>query len=157
MAGDDFAQACKDTSRNLRRVPAELRKLLGREVRDTVAEPLASDIRAAFDGPYRRVLVGAVKTRVQGDPMIVVGGARRVLSGGASVRDVVFGDEFGGGSRVSVVPSTSKRRGHTRHTTRQFGRARGNVLGTIRSTADTTFARWVDAVNKIIDDTIERR
>lgn len=156
MAGDDFASMCKATSRNLRRVPAELRKRIGREVRDVVAEPLAADIRQSFDGPYRRVLVDAVKTRVQGDPMIVVGGSRRVLSGGASVRDVVFGDEFGGGSRVSVVPSTGRRRGHTRHTTRQFGRPRGHVLGTIRSTADLTFARWTEVISKIIDDTVGR-
>jgi hypothetical protein len=88
--------------------------------------------------------------------MIVVGGARRVLSGGASVRDVVFGDEFGGGERVSVVKSTPTRRGHTRHTTRQFkGKARGNIFGTIRSTADQTFDRWVAVVDRIINESVD--
>lgn len=150
---DDFAQAARDAARDLRRIPAELRKKLGREVRDTVADPLAADIRASFDGPYRAQLVSGVKTRVQGDPMIVVGGARRVTSGGASVRDLVYGDEFGGGSRVSVIPTSSRRKGHTRHTTRQFaGKARGNIFDTIRRTADATFERWVDAVDRIITE-----
>lgn len=152
---DDFTAACKNAARDLRRVPAELRKRLGREVRDEVAEPLADDIRAAFDGPYRRVLVGAVKTRIQGDPTIVVGGAARALRGGASARDVVYGDEFGGGSRVGVVRSTGKRRGHSRHTTRQFaGKARGNIIGTIRRTADATYERWSDVVARIIDESV---
>lgn len=153
---DDFTQAARNAARDLRRVPAELRKRLGREVRDDVAEPLAGEIRASFDGPYRAVLVGAVKTRIQGDPMIVVGGARRVLSGGASVRDVVFGDEFGGGSRRRVVSSTPRRKAHLRHTTRQFaGGGRGNILGTIRTQAETTFERWADTVERIINETTE--
>lgn len=152
---ETFEQACKAAARDLRRIPAELRKRLGREVRDDVAEPLAADIRASFDGPYQRVLVGAVKARIQGDPMVVVGGARRVLSGGASVRDVVFGDEFGGGSRVRVVRSTSKRRAHQRHTTRQFGPPRGNIFHTIRSTADATFDRWADVVERIIREAVK--
>lgn len=152
---DDFTAQCKAAARDLRRVPAELRKRLGREVRDDVAEPLAAEIRAAFDGPYRGVLVGAVKARIQGDPMIVVGGARRVLRGGASVRDVVFGDEFGGGSRVSVVRTTSKRRGHTRRTTRQFGRARHNIIGTIDANATKTFDRWADVVERIIKEAVK--
>jgi hypothetical protein len=152
---DEFEQACRAAARDLRRVPAELRKRLGREVRDDVAEPLAAEIRAAFDGPYRAVLVGAVKARIQGDPMIVVGGSRRVLSGGASVRDVVFGDEFGGGSRLGTVRSTSRRRGHARHTTRQFGPPRGNILGTISSNTQATFDRWADVVERIIREAVK--
>lgn len=155
MADDDFVAECKAVARDLRRVPAELRKRLGREVRDDVAEPLAGEIRSAFDGPYRGVLVGAVKARIQGDPMIVVGGSRPVLTGGASVRDVVFGDEFGGGSRLGTVRSTSKRRGHARHTTRQFaGKARHNILGTIEDNAAKTFERWADVVERIIKEAV---
>lgn len=152
---DDFAAQCKAAARDLRRVPAELRKRLGREVRDEVAEPLAGEIRSSFDGPYRGVLVAAVKARIQGDPMIVVGGSRPVLSGGASVRDVVFGDEFGGGSRLGTVRSTARRRGHTRRTTRQFqGKARHNIIGTIESNAARTFDRWADVVGRIIKETV---
>jgi hypothetical protein len=152
---DDFAAQCKAAARDLRRVPAELRKRLGREVRDEVAEPLAAEIRSSLDGPYRGVLVPAVKARIQGDPMIVVGGARPVLSGGASVRDVVFGDEFGGGSRLGTVRSTGRRRGHARHTTRQFkGKARHYILGTIESNAARTFDRWADVVERIIKGTV---
>lgn len=153
---DAFEQQARQAAKDLRRIPSELRKRLGREVREDVADPLAEDIRRSFTGPYRGVLVAAVKTRIQGDPMIVVGGARRVLSGGASVRDVVFGDEFGGGSRVSVVRSTSKRRGHTRRTTRQFaGKARGNIIETIRDNADRTFDRWADVVARIINESVK--
>jgi hypothetical protein len=153
---DDFERQARAAARDLRRLPAELRKRLGREVRDEVAYPLAADIRAAFDGPWQRVLVGAVKTRIQGDPMIVVGGSRKVLSGGASVRDVVFGDEFGGGSRVSTVRSSRRARSYQRRSTRQFaGKARDNILGTIRRQADQTFDRWADVVERIINESVE--
>lgn len=153
---DSFEQQARNAARDLRRVPAELRKRLGREVRDDVAEPLAGEIRGSFSGPYRGVLVAAVKTRIQGDPTLVVGGTRRVLSGGASVRDVVFGNEFGGGDRVSSVRATTRARSHRRHTTRQFaGKARGNIIGTIRKTADVTFDRWADVVARIINESVK--
>lgn len=135
----------------MRRLPAELRRALANEVRAKVAEPLADDIRGAWSGPHARVLSAATKTRVQTDPQIVVGGSRRVVSGGASVRDLVFGDEWGGGTRVKAVPRNDRRAGHRRRTTRQFPRqGQHAVYGTIHRTLDKTFERWADVVDDLI-------
>lgn len=149
--GSDFATACKDASRKMRRLPAELRRALANEVRDTVAEPLAGDIRGAWSGPYARALSAATKARVQTDPQVVIGGSRRVVSGGASARDLVFGTEFGGAERVKAIPSRPGRRGHRRRTTQQFPRqGQHAVYGTIGRRLDKYLDLWADAVERIV-------
>ncbi|MFW5473689.1 hypothetical protein ACOCJ5_10295 [Knoellia sp. CPCC 206450] len=141
----------------MRRLPAELRRTLANEVRDEVVEPLAADIRAAWTGPHARALSASTKARVSGDPKIVVGGARRVVSGGASARQLVFGNEWGGGKRVKAIPARPARRGHRRHTTRQFPTTgQHTVYGTIHATLDRTFDRWADVVNRIIERSLDR-
>jgi len=150
--GSDFAAACKQASRQMRRLPAELRRALAGEVRDQVAEPLAADIRGAWAGPYAHALAAATKARVQTDPQIVVGGTRRVVSGGASARALVYGTEWGGGRRVKAIPRTPQRKGHRRRTTQQFPRqGQHAVYGTIHRTLDRTLDRWADVVADIID------
>lgn len=149
--GSEFAAACKTASRQMRRLPAELRRALGNEVKTRVADPLAADIRGAWSGPYAAVLSAATKTRVGTDPQIIVGGSRRVVSGGASGRNLVFGAEWGGGRRVTAIPSKPGRRGHRRRTTRQFPTSGQHaVFGTIHRTLDKTFDRWVDVVDDLI-------
>lgn len=149
--GSEFATACKTASRNMRRLPAELRRALANEVRDAVAEPLAADIRYAWSGPYRFPLSQATKARVQTDPQVVIGGSRRVVSGGASARDLVYGEEWGGGKRVKAIPARPGRRGHRRRTTRQFaGPGQHAVYGTIARTLPRSLERFGDAVEKII-------
>jgi len=149
---DLFATSCKDTSRQLRRLPAELRKALASEVQAQVADPLAGKIAQAFQGPWAAPLARSTKARKLADPTIVVGGARRVVSGGASARQLVYGATFGGGSRVSSVTRRT-RSGTTSykvHTTRQFrGKGRDDVFNTIRSQGAwvlTQFATIVDDV-----------
>ena len=149
--GTEFATACKDASRQMRRLPAELRRALANRVRDDVAEPLAADIRAAWRGPYAVVLSAATKARVQTDPQVVIGGARPRLGGGAGPRDLVYGAEWGGGRRVKAIPARAGRRGHRRRTTRQFtGQGQHAVYGTIARTLEATLDRWADAVEDII-------
>lgn len=146
-----FDDACRQAARDLRRLPAELRRNLGHEVRDTVADPLAAEIRAEWSGPRAAVLRAATKTRPAADPTIAVVGRRPVLSGGASIQDIAYGEEFGGGKRVAAIPATGRRRGHRRRTTRQF-RAGGQhaIFGTVEARMDQTFDRWSDAVAKIV-------
>ena len=147
----EFAAQCRTTSRLIRRLPADLRRELGRRVKPDVADPLAQSVRSDWVGPHRAVLAAATKTRVAGDPQLVVGGSRRVLSGGGSPRSVVFGDEFGGGSRVSTVAGTGRRRSHRRRTTRQFRRAGyGTLFGTVRDQLEVTFERWADIVDDVL-------
>lgn len=116
-----FAQDCYTASRALRRLPADVKKAVKADVRAKVADPLARSMAAAAAGPYAAALAAGVKTRADVTPKIVVGGARKVASGGASVRQLVYGVEFGGGRRTGTV-----RRGRTtyrRRTTMQFTRA----------------------------------
>jgi hypothetical protein len=148
-----FARSCRDTSRQLRRVPAELRKALASEVQGQVAEPLAGKIAQAFTGPWSGALARSTKARKLADPTIVVGGARRVVSGGASGRQLVYGATFGGGSRVSTVTrrtSSGRSTSYKVHTTRQFrGKGRDDLFNTIRSEGAwvlTQFASIVDDV-----------
>jgi hypothetical protein len=146
----EFARDCKQTAKALRRLPADLRRELGRRVQPEVAEPLAVDIRRAWAGPHAAVLSGGTKARVAGDPTIVVGGSRPVLSGGANVRQVAFGDEFGGGSRIALVPATARARRHRRRSTQQFKRAQGAVFGTVRRQLEPTFDRWAAIVDDVL-------
>lgn len=167
---EGFEQQCRQAARQLRRLPAELRRDLAAEVRDEVAEPLAGAIRSEWHGPHAAVLREATKARVQVDPMVVVGGARKVVSGGASVRDLVYGNEFGGGKRVALVNrprsaggrrrgrvtqaerATAGRKIYRRRTTQQFPReGQHAVFGTIEGTLDAIFGRWVEVIERRID------
>lgn len=148
-----FERSCRDTSRQLRRIPAELRKALASEVQPKVAVPLAGKVAQAFAGPWSAPLAAQTKARKLADPTIVVGGAKRVASGGASARQLVYGATFGGGSRVSTVTRRTRSGGSTTyqvHTTRQFrGKGRDDVFNTIRANGAwvlTQFASIVDDV-----------
>lgn len=155
-SGSDFSAACRVAARQLRRLPAELRRTLAREVKTEVADPLAGQISQAWRGPQGAALAKATKSRVQADPQIVVGGARRLLTGGATARDIVFGNEFGGGKRVATVAARGNGKPYRRHTTRQFPTSGQHaVFGTVDDNLDEAFANWVDAVDKIIGRVME--
>lgn len=117
---EEFSAECRLASKNLRRVPRELRRALSSEVKNQVAVPLASRVGSAARGPWSRVLQAGTKARAGADPTIVVGGLRPKLSGGAGPRQVVFGAEFGGGKRLTAVPRTARHRGYRRYSTNQF-------------------------------------
>ena len=153
---DEFTRACQATAKSLRRVPAQLRRELSTAVKDEVATPLAARIASAATGPWAPILAAGTKARAGADPTIVVGGARPRVSGGAGPRALVFGVEFGGHTRVTVLPPTNRRRGHRRHTTRQFaGKRAPFVFPTIERSlpwvldtfADLTMATLEKSVN----------
>lgn len=146
----EFVAECRQTAKLIRRLPAELRRELGRQVKPRVADPLAADVRQAWAGPRGPQLAAGTKTRVAGDPQLVVGGSRPVFAGGASVRDVAFGEEFGGGNRVAPVASSSRRRAHRRHTTRQFARGQRALFGTVGRDIERTFDRWAAIVDDVL-------
>ena len=150
MTPEEFAAVCRERARQVRRLPADVKRALSARVRPEVVEPVAADMRRAVTGPHAALLTNAIKPRTGATPELVIGGARPRLSGGASPRDVVFGDEFGGGSRTTDVPARPGRRGYRRHTTRQFKR---------RPFAFPTLARNVDKVldtyADIVTDTLE--
>lgn len=140
----------------MRRLPAEVRKALGRRVADEVTEPLAAEVRTAGRTTYGRLVAPTAKGRAKGDPTIVVGGARRVASGGARARDVVFGAHFGGGVRVTAVPAGNGHRGYRRRTTRQFDRRPDPFLfGTVKRQLDPTLNRWADIVTETVEEVID--
>ena len=154
-----FQRSCRDTARQLRRIPADLRKELAAEVQPRVAEPLAGKIAQAFGGPWAGALSTATKARKLADPTIVIGGGRRLVSGGATGLQLVYGATFGGGSRVSTVTRATSSGSTTYkvHTTRQFqGKGRDDVFDTIRANGAwvlTQFASIVDDVlGKALND-----
>lgn len=150
----DFAAACRQTARGLRRAGPELRRALADRVTPEIAAPLAGDVAGAFTGPWGGALAAGTRARKLADPTIVIGGSRPVVSGGASVRQLVYGNEFGGGRRVAKV-SRRTRHGQTTYrarTTRQFRAARPAIFPTIRRAGG-----WVlDAFAGIALDTLER-
>ena len=116
-----FERSCRDTSMALRRIPKELRKAMSVRVKPEVAIPLAAKIASNAVGPWAAVLAKATKARASADPTIVVGGARKVVSGGASARALVYGVEFGStGRTVTGVPAGRGHRSYSRKSTRQF-------------------------------------
>jgi hypothetical protein len=154
---DDFAAACRAASRGLRQVPTDLRRELSAQTKDQVAAPLAGRIAAAATGPHAAILAAGTKARAGADPTIVVGGLRPKLSGGAGPRQVVFGDEFGGGKRLSPIPRSRRARAHRRHSTNQFRRgAKPFVFPTIGDNlpwvldtfADVTLSTLSKGVNR---------
>lgn len=153
MTPEQFSDQCRQASRSLRRLPAEVRSELRARVKAEVAEPVADDVRRAGSTLYARRAAGTTRVRAGADPTVVVGGAKRVASGGARGRDLVFGAHFGGGSRVTAIPTRPGRRGHRRHTTRQFaGKRDPFVFSTIARNAGRYLEMWAD----IITETIER-
>lgn len=146
-----LGQACREASRDLRRLPREVKAALKARTRPEVADPLAAEIRSTYRGRYAAVLSAATKTRTSGDPKIVVGGARRVVSGGASPRDLVFGDQFGGGKKVAEVTRRTKRGSVTyrRHTTRQFGPAKPTIYPTISREIPRVLDRFATIIEEV--------
>ena len=140
---EEFAAACKDAARNTRRLPKDLRRALGQRVRPDITDPLAARIGAGFTGPHAVVLRAGTKARTAATPDIVVGGTRPRLSGGGGPRDVIFGDEFGGGRRVTKG----------RRSTRQFDK-RPNVFPTLARNVEWTLDRYAEIVDDVLEETI---
>lgn len=147
----EFRAACQQAARDLRALPKDLKRSIGREVKTEVSEPLAGKIRGAATGPWVRALTTGTKAAMaQGQPAVRVGGTARVLSHGGTPRDVVFGTEFGGSNKRSVQRS---RRGRvfTRATTRQFLRNhRPFVFDTVDSNTPWVVSKFADIVGRII-------
>lgn len=157
MTPEEFAGHCRQVSRDMRRLPVEVKRALRERMKPDVAEPLAQDIRAAGAGSYGTRVAGTVRVRANADPTVVVGGAKRVASGGARGRDLVFGTEFGGGKRLTAVARANGHRGYRRYSTNQFRRHRAPfIFPTIGRTAGHYLERWADVVTEIIDERIGR-
>lgn len=151
---DRFAAECEATARNLRRIPKDLRREIGARSKEVIATPLAARVGATFTGPWARVLSTAAKPRAAADPTIVVGGARKALTGGGSPRDVVFGSQWGGGTKIVRVPARGGRkpsRGYRLRSTRQFTR---NAKQTVYPTIVDELPAVLDGFAAIADDVL---
>lgn len=155
---DEFAREVKNLSRALAKLPLELRREMSDEVKEKIAPRLVQRVGRAATMPYRDVLLFAPKIRANPNPTIVVGGTSTGrLSGGATARDVVFGTEYGGGNRVSVVNRKPGKRGrvskgeyssgvYKRHTTRQFLPARPYIWETVEKEFPWVLEEWAEIV-----------
>lgn len=146
----DFAAECEAAAKALRRMPADVRRALAAEVKSEVAVPLAAKIGAAATGPYAARISGAVKARAAADPTIVAGGGRRVVSGGATPRQLIPGTEWGGGVRVTQV-YPRRGRAHRRRTTNQFVPAHPFIFPTISKQMPTVLDQFAGIVLRSID------
>lgn len=145
----EFSGECRRQAKALRRLSPEVKRALRERVRPEVAEPLAGEIRSAGTGVYSRRAAATARSRSGADPTIVVGSSSPAFSGGASTRDVVFGAEFSGGSRITAVTSPRARR-HLRRSTRQFIRQESFVFPTVARSIDRTFDRWASIVDDVV-------
>lgn len=155
---DAFADACTQATRQLRRMPADLRRALGRHVKTQVTDPLARKVAAAASSspPYGALLAGSVRTRAGAEPTIVVGGARRVASQGATARDLVYGQNFGGkGRRRSTVNRTGART-FKRRSTVQFLAYRPFIFPTFAREAEETFEAWLEVLEPYLREWEDR-
>jgi hypothetical protein len=158
-------------------MPAELRKAAGDEVLETVTRPLAAKVAAAWTGPYAPALAASTRARKGTDPLLVVGGSRRLLTGGATARDLVYGTEFGGRmdstrivnrERMPARRGTRKRSGRVsraelarqaaagrpifrRHSTRQFVPARPAIFPTFRREGPWVFSTWASVLDPFLE------
>lgn len=153
--GREFSDECRRQAKALRRLSPEVRDALKARVRPEVAEPLAGSIRGSGQTTRSRRAAATARTRAGADPTVVVGSSSRVFSGGASTRDTVFGDEFGGGSRVSPV-SAGRARRHLRRSTRQFIVRTPFVFPTVRAQVDASFDRWASIVDDVVGKVVDR-
>ena len=153
MTPEEFARECGEVSRRLRRLPVTLRAALRSRVRSEVAEPMAADIRAAGSTVYGRRVAPTTRVRAGADPTIVTGSARRVVSGGGTARDLVFGIHFPAGNRITAIPAQNGVRGHRRRTTRQFSRtADPFVPVTVDRNVETYLETWADIVTETVEE-----
>lgn len=142
MPTDPLVRSCADAARQLRRMPSELRRAMGKHVATQVAQPLADRVLAARDSRARAV---GVKVRGGEQPQLVVGGAARVVSGGAAGRQLFYGLEFGGGRGYRAYTGRSPRgRSYQlrRRVTAQFPRP------PVHAFLFDTFAREADQVSE---------
>ena len=155
-----------DMARDLRRAPKAIRDAVKADSRSEIAEPLAAKIRAAATGPHVSVLAPGVKTRAGSgaESQIIVGGARPKLSGGAGPRHVVFGDEWGGGKRLSPVlgyarggKRAGRVRGYRRFSTNQFRQGkRPFVFPTVARNSDAIMEAYATIVMRALDAALGR-
>lgn len=108
---------------------------------------MAADVRRAGRTVYATRVAATTRVRSDADPTLVVGGARRILSGGARGHHVVWGIHFTAGKRVTAVPATARRRGYRRRSTNQFiGRRDPFVFTTVYGNAARYLELWADII-----------
>lgn len=146
-----FTAACRTLSRDLQSLPAAVRAALPEQMMNDVARPLAETIARKWTGPHAAALAAATQARyVRDDLEVFAGGRTRLISGGATGRDLVWGNEFGGGNRVKSMTS-SRGKSYRRHTTRQFGGGSDTLLGTADAALDWMLEQTARAAGTIID------
>lgn len=148
---DALARSADETARALRRLPTEVRRAMSQRMKPEVAEPLAARVRSAGSSVYGRRVAATAKARAGANPTVVVGGTQRVVSGGGTGRQIVFGAMFGGGSRIAIIRSR-RARTHLRHTTRQFaGERDAFVPRAVRDGAAEALTNFATIANDTID------
>lgn len=155
---DDFERSCRDTARQLRRMPVELRATIDAEGTDRIAEPVAAAIRSAQSGPWAAPIAAATKAVQAADPTIAIGGTRPVVSGGASVNQLAPGSEWGGGRRRTRVTRRTRNGGrsttYTLASTRQFTQAHPAIIPTLHRQSEQILDAWETLTLDVFDQVV---
>lgn len=156
---DAFEASCRETARQLRRLPRETRQAIAARATDEVARPVAAKVAGRHRGPWAAELAAGTKARKAADPTINVGGARPVVSGGASVRQLVYGNEWGGDKRVTRTTRRTRNGGRSttyRHkSTRQFATPHPSIINTLRGETGFMLDAFAGIVLDVFDQVVE--
>jgi hypothetical protein len=102
------ARSCRVIARQLRALPARAAHAIDTD--PAVAGELADQIRTGYGGPWARQLAAGTTVRASSTrQLIVVGGDRPVVSAGASVTALIWGDQYGPRPGVTTVTRTTRR------------------------------------------------
>lgn len=159
MRPEEFARHCREAAHDLRALPAEVARALDLRLTRDVAQPLADDIRAGATTLYGRRLAATTTVRTGPTPQVVLGGPQRILSGGATGRDIALAVTEGTDpGRVATIPAGTgpkgrRHRSYRQRTTRQFiGRRDPFVERTITRRLE----HYADVTAGIVADVIEK-
>lgn len=153
MTPQEFARECDRAAQAVRSLPRALQQAYTARTRHEVADPLAARIRSAGRGVYGTRIAPTATVRTGTVPLVVVGGTARVVSGGATARDLLWGNELAQPARVAAVPARSRQAAHRRRSNVQTRTHRAPfILRTVNASIEWAFERWA----KIADDALDQ-
>jgi hypothetical protein len=140
MDAAGFARECDRNATALRALPRDLAARLARDVPRRVAEPLAAAVRRSGRGVYGARIAATATVTTGSPPAVTVGGPRRVVSGGATAGQLVWGNELGWNGR---------------RTSRQFIRNSSPfIIATVEGQVDDAMDAWVEITDAAVEDTV---
>lgn len=113
---------------------------------------------AAYSAPMSRqsvIVAGTIRANKDRIPNVTIGGSKGRASGGANAGQLLFGNEFGSDRNVKGSAGSFPNGGF-RFPQRSPSQGRGNtgywIFPTLKAMQPEITRRWLDAVNKVMDN-----